>query len=151
MTEEDLRRKIRKLSEKMESLEKALATLSAPYMEIVSQIEQLERVSRGYFRLIDLYQRYGSISPDIIIPGLKDPISEEIIRILFDKEERNISQITRDLRGRRGKASRRIVRERLKSLEERDVVVCEKGKRGKKYRVSQSLIEKWSQVLGLTK
>lgn len=46
-----------------------------------------------------------------------DPISAEIVNILSVCREMNVSEITRAVRSVRGKASRRIVRERLHKLE----------------------------------
>jgi len=149
--EEDIRKEIKELSEKIDRLEETLSKISKPYSDIVGYMNQFQSISKGYFRLLDLYDKHGSLSPEIIIPGLKDPISKDIVVILFNKKEQNISQITEELKKRRGTASRRIVRERLKALEEENVVVCEEGSKTRKYSISEEVVEKWSQVLGLPK
>jgi DNA-binding transcriptional ArsR family regulator len=149
--EDDIRKDIKELSEKIEKLEETLSKISKPYTDIVGYMNQFQNISKGYFRLLDLYDKHGSLSPEIIIPGLKDPISKDIVIILFNKKEQNISQITEELKKRRGTASRRIVRERLQSLMEENVVVCEEGSKTKKYSISEEVVEKWSQVLGLPK
>ncbi|MFQ5986460.1 MAG: transcriptional regulator, partial [Thermoplasmata archaeon] len=59
------------------------------------------------------------------------------------------SQITEAVRKLRGKASRRIVRERLQTLESRGVVVVSTQSRGKVYDVSEETVRRWSKVLGL--
>jgi DNA-binding transcriptional ArsR family regulator len=151
MSEEDLRKDIRELSEKMEKLEKTIREMSAPYSQALGYIERFQDISKGYFRLLELYERYGAISPEVLLPGLKDPISIEIIKILFDAKERNISEITRELKNRRGTASRRIVRERLQILEEKGAVESVSAGKNRKYRISQRLLDKWSQVLALPK
>jgi len=56
---------------------------------------------------------------------VSDPISRAIVEALADCEPKSISEITRLVRELRGSASRRIVRERLRLLEERGVVVSE--------------------------
>ncbi len=56
---------------------------------------------------------------------VNDPISRAIVEVLADCRPRSISEITRLVRGLRGSASRRIVREKLHLLEERGVVVSE--------------------------
>jgi len=94
MGEEDLRERIKELSEKIERLEKTLDRAVKPYSELMEYVELFRTVSRGYFKLMDLYQRYGEISPDLIIPGLKDPISREVVKVLFDRGASNITQIT---------------------------------------------------------
>ena len=149
--EEDLKKEIRNLSEKIRSLEGSLAEVSKPYKEVIAQVDRLLTLSANYFRIIELYQRYGVISPEILVPQIKDPISKEIINILFEKNEQNISEITRKLKERRGKASRRIVREKLQALEEKGIVVRTAPSKHKVYRISTDLIKKWSEVLGLVK
>lgn len=148
---EDIRKEIKELSEKIDKLEETLSKISKPYTDIVGYMGQFQSVSRGYFRLLDLYEKHGSLSPEIIIPELKDPISKEIVVVLFTKKEQNISQITEELKKRRGTASRRIVREKLQSLLEDNIVICVEGSKTKKYSISDEVVEKWSQVLGLPK
>ncbi len=149
--EEDLKKEIRDLSDKIRSLEGSLAEVSKPYKEVIAQVDRLLTLSANYFRIIELYQRYGVISPEILVPQIKDPISKEIINILFEKNEQNISEITRKLKERRGKASRRIVREKLQALEEKGIVVRARPSKHKVYKISTDLIKKWSEVLGLVK
>ncbi|TET90742.1 MAG: hypothetical protein E3J35_05485 [Methanomassiliicoccales archaeon] len=149
--DEDIRKELKELSAKIDRLEETLTKISAPYSDLVGYLAKFQNISQSYFKLLDLYDKHGSLSPEIIIPGLKDPISKDIIVILFNKKEQNISQITEELKKRRGTASRRIVREKLKALEEQDVVVCKEGTKTKKYSISPEVVEKWSQLLYLPK
>src|SRR5438128_874134 len=55
------------------------------------------------------------------------------------------------VKGKRGTASRRIVRERMQELEGQGVLVSARGSRGRTFRVSEDIVEKWSQVLGFPK
>ncbi len=100
---------------------------------------------------MDLYQRYGVVSIDTIVPEVKDPISKDMLRILLDRPGLNISQLTDELKGRRGSSSRRIVRDKLKELAEMKLVVEEAGRNERSYRLSEDVVKRWSQVLGLTK
>jgi DNA-binding HxlR family transcriptional regulator len=151
MAEEDLRKEIKELSEKMERLENTIKEISTPYSQVLGYLERFQDISKSYFKLLELYERHGAVSPEILLPGLKDPISVEIIKILFDARERNISEITRELKKRRGTASRRIVRERLQILEEKGAIHCVTTGKSKKYCVSQALLDRWSQVLAFPK
>ena len=55
--------------------------------------------------------------------SIVDPINEAIIEVLSSCEELSISEITRRIRTLRGTASRRIISERLKKLEKRDIII----------------------------
>lgn len=151
MAEGDLQQDVRELRKQVDALREALAKVAEPYREIAGYMEQLQMITRGYFRLLDLYARHGSVSPDLVVPGLKDDISKAILTALFEKSDRNISQITESVKAKRGTASRRIIRQRLQELVKRGVVVESAASRGHTYRVSEEVAAKWSQVLGLSK
>ena len=151
MVKGDLQEDVRELRKQIEALREALAQVTRPYTELAGYIDQLQTLTRGYFRLLDLYARYGSVSPDLVIPGQKDDISKHIVSVLVDQGDRNISQITEAVKGKRGTASRRIVRERLEELEKQGVVVSSAGPHGRTFRVSEEVVSRWSQVLGLPK
>jgi len=138
---EDLRKEIKELNSRIAELEGIISELQEP-------LRRLRSAASGYYKFIDLFMKYGGVSPDKIIPGVKDSISKEIINILFEKNGQNISQITEVLRTRRGSASRRIVREKLVSLERAGYVVRKPTKKSVEYYVSEELVKKWSQVLG---
>src|SRR6267143_7220199 len=151
MGEGDLRDDVRELRKQVEALREILGRVAEPYREIAGYLDQIQTISRGYFRLLDLYAKHGAVSPDLVIPGLKDDISKHIVTALFEKGDRNISQVTEAVKGKRGTASRRIVRERVRELEEQGVLVSAPGSRGRTFRVSQEIVERWSQVLGFPK
>lgn len=149
MAEEDLEKQIKALSEKMESVEETMSKVAAPYSQLLEYIERFQKISTSYFRLLDLYQRHGEISPDLLIPGVKDSISREIVKILFERDGQNISQIAEKLRDRRGTSSRRIVRERLKMLEEKGVVKGKGSERSKEFWLTEEYVRKWYELLGI--
>lgn len=151
MAEPDKDRQIEELSERIASLEAALHQVARPYAELVEQLGQFQGVVRKYFRLLDLYQKHGVISVDVILPQVKDPISREIMRILMDRPGLNISQVAEELRSRAGSSSRRIVRGRLEELVKEGLLVEDKGRKASSFRVSDEVIRKWSDVLGLSK
>ncbi len=147
--DEDLEKQIKSLSDKMESLEESMRMVTTPYSQLVEYLDRFQKISSSYFRLIDLYQKYGEISPDLLVPGVRDSISREIVKILFDRDGQNISQITERLKERRGTSSRRIVRERLKVLEGKGVVVAKGSERAKVYWLTEGYVKKWYELLGL--
>ena len=69
MTEEELRKEIKELSEKMEKLESTIKEISMPYSEVLGYLERFQEISKSYFRLLELHERYGSISPEVLLPG----------------------------------------------------------------------------------
>ncbi len=151
MAGDDEAKRIQELTERIAQLEEAIRQVSVPYSQLAAQLATFQETVGKYFRLMDLYQRYGVVSIDTILPEVKDPISKDILRILLDRPGLNISQLTDELKGRRGSSSRRIVREKLKELAEMKLVVEEAGKNERSYRLSEDVVKRWSQVLGLTK
>lgn len=147
----DESKKIEELTERISQLEDAIRQVSVPYAELVSQLSTFQETVGKYFRLMDLYQRYGVVSIDTILPEVKDPISKDILRILLDRPGLNISQLTDELKSRRGSSSRRIVRDKLQELAEMKLVIEEAGRNEKTYHLSEEVVRKWSQVLGLSK
>jgi len=151
MGDEDLRKEIQELRDQMEALSAAFDRIAKPYGQLFEYLDRFQGIAKSYFRVLDLYQKYGEVSPEIVVPGLKDPISKEIVKALFEKGDRNVSQITDAVKSRRGTASRRIVREKLEALA-RDGVVLQGGhSKIRTFAIAPGVVEKWSQVLGLAK
>jgi DNA-binding transcriptional ArsR family regulator len=144
-------RKIEELTERISSLEASLREVTVPYAQLVQQLGQFQNVVNKYFRLLDLYQKHGVIAVDVILPQVKDPMSREIMRILMDHPGFNISEVADELRVRTGTSSRRIVRAKLEDLAKEGLITEVRDKKVKGYRVSDDVIKKWSEVLGLSK
>ncbi len=134
---DDLEKRIRKVEDLLEK-----------YLEN-DYLVYIRHILASYLRLINIYVEYGKISPTIIFPEIKDPISREIIEILFSYGSLNTSQITEELKKSRGKASRRIVREKLNNLVEAGIVECEEKKNERIYSISEYAVKKWLKVLGI--
>jgi len=136
---------------KLIELEESIGKIKGGYAELGQYMEILKDISNRYFRLMDLYAKHGSISVDLAAPDIKDAISKEIIRILLDmadkKDGSNLSEITRELKGRRGTASRRIVREKISELEAMGYVKKIGSGKIVRYSISDSLVEKWYSIL----
>jgi len=148
---EDLRKDVRELREQIESLRETFSKVARPYAELVGYVEQLQRLSQGYVRILDLVQRYGGVSPGLAVPEVKDDISRHIVAVLLERGDRNVSQVTDAVKERRGTASRRIVRRRLEELARQGLVLVSMDGRNRTFRVSPEVERRWSQVLGFPK
>ena len=137
----DLADEVKKLNKRISELEKMLSVLTKP-------LQNVGTTTQNYLRLTSLVLDHGGLTPDLILPEIKDDISREIVRALLERKEQNISQITELVRNKRGSASRRIIRERLGYLEEKDIV--KKHQKGSRYvySLTDKVIKKWSQMLG---
>jgi DNA-binding transcriptional ArsR family regulator len=138
---EDLQQQVKELNKRISELEKILA-------EVLTPLRDVGKTTQNYLKITSLALEHGGLTPDLILPELKDQISKEIVRVLLDRQDQNISEITELVRSKRGTASRRIIRERLKQLEEKNIVT--KHMKGKLYvyTLTNKVIKKWSQILG---
>jgi hypothetical protein len=109
----------------------------------------MQRSTQNYLRIVDLALKHGGLSPEMLIPEIKDPISKDIVKVLLRRSNQNITQITDSLRNERGSASRRIVREKIKILEEMDIVEPGGDKKVPTYHLTEKVLIKWSQLLGI--
>lgn len=144
------------ISRKLTELEESVNKVKGGYAELGQYMEILKDISGRYFRLMDLYTKHGKISVDLAAPDIKDQISKDIIRILLDRADKdkkgsNLSEITRELKSVRGSASRRIVREKITNLEKMGHVKKVASGKIPTYSISDSLVEKWYSLLGMTK
>jgi DNA-binding transcriptional ArsR family regulator len=142
--EKDLTDEVKELNKRISDLEKMLSVLMKPFNDI-------RKTTESYMRLAGLLLDHGGLTPDLILPELKDPISKDIVRVLLECPEQNVSQITDLVKSRRGTASRRIIREKLVDLEKKNII--QKQQRGSRsvYSLTAEVIKKWTQLLGLTK
>jgi|MudIll2142460700_1097286.scaffolds.fasta_scaffold343145_2 DNA-binding transcriptional ArsR family regulator len=145
----ELQSEVRRLREQVAALQTTLARVGTPIVDAVDQLERMRDVAGNYFRLLELYQRNGVISPEAVLPELKDPISVEIVRVLFDQGNLNVSEITDRVRARRGTASRTVVRDRLQTLVGARIVVREGDTVVGRYRISDDIVERWYRLIGL--
>jgi len=139
----DLTQEIKELNKRITELEDILSVLVQP-------VKDVQHMTSNYFKILQLLLEHGRLSPDLILPEVKDPISKDIVMVLMDKKDQNISQITELVRSKRGTASRRIIREKLSVLIEKNIIHKEQKGSLYIYNVSSEVIKKWSQLLGIS-
>ena len=138
----DLADEIKELNKRISELERMLSLLIQPFQKV-------QDTTSNYLKILQLSLEHGGLTPDLILPEVKDPISKEIVRALLDRSEQNISQITELVRSKRGTASRRIVREKVNELTEKNIIQKKQEGSLYVYSLSREVIRKWSQLLGI--
>jgi len=142
--EKDLAEEVKELTKRISELEKMLSVLLKPLSDV-------QKTTQNYMKLAGLLLDHGGLTPDAILPEVKDPISKDIVRVLLERPEQNISQITDLVKSKRGTASRRIIREKLHDLESKHII--QKQQHGSRYvySLTPNVIKKWTQLLGFIK
>jgi hypothetical protein len=137
----DLKEEVKELNKRISELEKMINMMVQP-------IRNVSETTNKYLRLTGILLDNGGLTPDLLLPEVKDPISKEIVRVLLSRSDQNISQITELVRSKRGTASRRIIREKIKELEGGNIVQRHKKGAIDVYCITEKVIKKWSQMLG---
>jgi len=136
-----VRGKLKNLEEKIEELSSELKTIKSlldliPGGDLISFLIHI--LSLGISFQGDLTQAFRKVLKAKRIlteKGLYDEIILSLVNLLAVYGPLNISELTRLLRKIRGRASRRIVAEKLEMLEKLGLVERVKGK-GKKYKLT---------------
>jgi len=139
--EKDLAKEVKELNKRINELEKMLSVVIQPLRDV-------SNTTQNYMKITRLLLEHGGLTPDLVLPELKDVISQQIVRVLLDRNEQNISQITELVRSKRGTASRRIIREKLNELVKKDIVQKQQKESRYVYSLTEKVIKKWSQMLG---
>ena len=93
----DLKKEVKELNKRISELEKMLS-------EVIAPLREISKTTQNYLKITSLVLEHGGLTPDMILPELKDQISREIVRVLLDRQDQNISEITELVRSKRGTA-----------------------------------------------
>ncbi len=134
-------KRVREVDEKLDAIIKRLDTIEAA-VAASQQTAQLSGVLSDLRTGITLYseplkaiKRLYDARRFLEMRAIeKDEISRLMVQSLAMRGELNISQIERAVRAQRGTASRRIVRQRLRILQEQGIV-AQVNRDGRKYRL----------------
>jgi len=111
---------IRELAERLEKLEKKLEQHRIDSEELRIALELASAFSTPLIKSLEMARTAYEV---LVRLGKPDPITRAIVESLSDCSEKNISEIYRGVKEIRGRASRRIISERVRALLERGVVV----------------------------
>jgi len=135
----DLNDRLEKITERLDVLIRRLENLTRILMENPEYVElalftRLFSLSmKAYNEPLKILSRIRAAERILKDAAIRrDEISRCIIQALALRGPLNISAITREVRAMRGKASRRIIRDRLKILRDRGIVKSVEGF-GKKF------------------
>ena len=140
------------LREEVVRLRGDLDRMADLYGDLVGRLRSFAAMEEAYLRLLALYGRFGVVSPELLAPKADDPISRDIVRVMAMISEGSIQEIADRVRSVRGSASRRIGRARLEDLERSGTVEVRRSRGGRRrWRLSDEVVKKWSEMLGLRK
>jgi hypothetical protein len=126
----NLNKKLDWIINRLNYLETVLAE-SQQYPEVVDFLQNLKMGTALYGEPLKTLNRIVSAKKLIETTSVKDEINKIILNYIALKGPKNISELTREMKRQRGKASRTTVRNRIKYLIDSKALI----KDGKRYRL----------------
>ena len=126
----NLNKKLDWIINRLNYLETVLAE-SQQYPEVVDFLQNIKIGTAMYGEPLKTLNRIVSARKLIESTSIKDEINKTILNYIALKGPKNISELTRELKRQRGKASRTTVRSRIKYLIDSKALI----KDGKRYRL----------------
>ena len=74
---EKLEKQVKEINRRIDELEKMLSRALKPLLDV-------GKTTQNYLKLTGILLENGGLTPDLIIPEIKDPISKEIVRVLIE-------------------------------------------------------------------
>jgi cell division septum initiation protein DivIVA len=141
---------VKNLEKEIQQLQQRIKELEVMLSQALQPIQNFSKTTQQYLRLVNLLLEHGGLTTEVILPQIKDPISQQIIRSLLDKPNQNVSEITQRVKSKRGTASRRIIRKKIQYLIDQKIVESTQKNARIVYRLTNEVIKKWSQLLGFS-
>jgi cell division septum initiation protein DivIVA len=141
---------VKNLEKEIQQLQQRIKELEVMLSQALQPIQNFSKTTQQYLRLVNLLLEHGGLTTEVILPQIKDPISQQIIRSLLDKPDQNVSEITQRVKSKRGTASRRIIRKKIQYLIDQKIVESTQKNARIVYRLTNEVIKKWSQLLGFS-
>lgn len=128
---EEIKKMLLVLMDKLDNLERRIGSYEEDKM-IIETYKSLLNVYASVLGKIANLERLAHL--------LSSDLDRAIVRVLSDGEPRNISEITSEVKKLRGRASRRIIADKLRILSQKGILDRVEG-RGKVYRLKRGLLE----------
>lgn len=75
----------KKLADEVKELNKRISELEEMLSILTQPLKEASKITSKYLKLTGLLLEHGGLTPDPILPEVKDPISKGIVRVLMNR------------------------------------------------------------------